>query len=444
MIDKKGKIARRLTKASRRKWFNTEELEIAVFFFIDSNTKEDISRVIDNINIFSGGNNDIYVIDAAICDVDVFKNFEGVKYFKVSGGFEPKQIASLISDRNIVVGVSSNIALNEQFLDYIDINLSDNMSFFRAGGIDNSILFVSSRDVLYVKKYYEYQTLMKPFMMAKEQDIPSNMFDICNFNFKEESLLDFTISDKFGKEVDLYNNKTVKGMWIGDSLSNVEKLSIKSFLKNGHDFHLYVYDDIGGIPDGVVVKDANTILDRSNIFKYKRMGKKTGEKIGNEGFAGFADWFRYVLLYKEGGWWSDLDSVCLKKFDISRPYFFTTLRGEGDYFTNGIFKTPKNSLVMSFCIEQCENLGTDVKWTQTGPKLLAKAYIYYCLNCFAKTEEVFDLFKSGNMFFKDVDVDLEEAYSVHMYNHQISRKGWDKNSTFPENSLFEKLKREYL
>ena len=35
-----------------------------------------------------------------------------------------------------------------------------------------------------------------------------------------------------------------------------------------HDYHLYLYDDIKGIPDGVVIKDANEIMDGSKIFKY--------------------------------------------------------------------------------------------------------------------------------------------------------------------------------
>ena len=258
-----------LTRAYRRKWFHTEKLEIAVFFFIDSNKEEDILRTISNINIFLNKNNDVYIIDVADGDVKIFKNFKDVKYFKVKGGFEPKKISSLLSNKNIVVGVSSNITLNENFLEYVDANFSDNMSLFQGNNINNSILFVSSRDALHIKEYckdyYKHQPLVESLMRAKEQDIPINMFSILNFNFKEKSSLDFKVFDKNGEEVDLYNNKVIKGMWIGDSLSNVEKLSINSFLKNGHDYHLYIYDDIKGIPDGVVVKDANTILDRSKM-----------------------------------------------------------------------------------------------------------------------------------------------------------------------------------
>ena len=42
---------------------------------------------------------------------------------------------------------------------------------------------------------------------------------------------------------------TVQSLWIGNALSELEILSINSFLKNSHDFHLYVYDDIKNVPE---------------------------------------------------------------------------------------------------------------------------------------------------------------------------------------------------
>ena len=38
----------------------------------------------------------------------------------------------------------------------------------------------------------------------------------------------------------------IQGLWIGSELSMMEQLSIASFLKNGHDYHLYVYGDVKG------------------------------------------------------------------------------------------------------------------------------------------------------------------------------------------------------
>ena len=52
----------------------------------------------------------------------------------------------------------------------------------------------------------------------------------------------------------------IQTLWIGNSLSNIEIYSLKSFLNTGHIVHLYIYNEIDNIPDGVVVKDGNEIL----------------------------------------------------------------------------------------------------------------------------------------------------------------------------------------
>jgi hypothetical protein len=49
----------------------------------------------------------------------------------------------------------------------------------------------------------------------------------------------------------------------------MEQLSISSFLQNGHDYHLYVYDEVKNVPAGTVVRNANEILPAVRIFQYK-------------------------------------------------------------------------------------------------------------------------------------------------------------------------------
>lgn len=61
-------------------------------------------------------------------------------------------------------------------------------------------------------------------------------------------------------------NKIVQGLWIGDKLSLMEQLSIQSFLKNQHDYHLYVYRDVKNIPIGTTLMDGNEILPEKSIF----------------------------------------------------------------------------------------------------------------------------------------------------------------------------------
>lgn len=39
-------------------------------------------------------------------------------------------------------------------------------------------------------------------------------------------------------------------------------------------------------------------------------------------YSGFANWFGYVMLYKEDGVWIDTDVACLKSFDFEKDSFF--------------------------------------------------------------------------------------------------------------------------
>ena len=74
----------------------------------------------------------------------------------------------------------------------------------------------------------------------------------------------------------------IQTMWIGPRLSTMEQLCIKSFLRNGHPFHLYVYEEVEDVPQGTVVLDANEILPASRIFQYR----------DHKSYAGFSNFFR--------------------------------------------------------------------------------------------------------------------------------------------------------
>ena len=48
-------------------------------------------------------------------------------------------------------------------------------------------------------------------------------------------------------------NDIIQSLWIGNEISNIEKLCINSYIKNGHAFHLYAYNDIEGVPSDCVI-----------------------------------------------------------------------------------------------------------------------------------------------------------------------------------------------
>jgi len=252
----------------------------------------------------------------------------------------------------------------------------------------------------------------------------------------------------------------VQSLWIGDPLSNLEKLCVQSFLDHGHAFHLYVYDDVQGIPAGVTVKDANEIIPSSKIF-YTR--KKY--------VAPFSDWFRYALIAKRGGVWVDMDTICIKPFDFEEEIVFgytELLRA-----SIGILKFPKNHFLMreldSFCRNHTEvrpwDSATDkqqkkhrsfrhqkekISYQAFGTQIFDKAIRHYGLEGYGKPYMYFYSLNHDNaktLFddsFRDGIGLYPTTHSMHISNKVLGKiSGIDKNSNFSEHSLFEQLKRKH-
>ena len=51
-------------------------------------------------------------------------------------------------------------------------------------------------------------------------------------------------------------NERPSGLWVGDTLSTMERLSIASFLAQGYEYHLYVYQTVSNVPRGTILKAA--------------------------------------------------------------------------------------------------------------------------------------------------------------------------------------------
>ena len=146
----------------------------------------------------------------------------------------------------------------------------------------------------------------------------------------------------------------------------MEQLSISSFLLNGHDYHLYVYEDVKNVPAGTLLMDANEILPASRVFQYKR----------SPSYAGFANFFRYKLLLERGGWWADTDTICLKPFDFPMSTFFSSeINYKGrEVAASCVIKAAAGSNILAYAWEVCQTKNpARLVWGETGPRLMAKA-----------------------------------------------------------------------
>lgn len=255
----------------------------------------------------------------------------------------------------------------------------------------------------------------------------------------------------------------VQSLWIGGNLSKVEQLCIQSFLDNGHDFHLYIYDEVKNIPFGTTICDANDILSRDEIFTYQ-------SGWGKGSVSGFADIFRINLLFKKGGWWVDMDMICLKKFDIQREVVICSSY-EGNYGNlpnNCVMKFPKGHTILQYCIDKLKEI--DVKtmnFGMAGPLLIQQAvtdlkvendvvdYTYFNPISWSYIEElVLDRTTKANKLKEILRPYLKpntlpgrrikkNSYSLHLWNEVWNNSNLDKNGSYPNNCIFEKLKRKH-
>jgi hypothetical protein len=72
----------------------------------------------------------------------------------------------------------------------------------------------------------------------------------------------------------------------------------------GHRFELYTYGPLT-VPAGVVLKEAEKIIPLAEVFYYEN------PRTGSKDLGPFSDLFRFKLLSERGGWWSDVDTICL-------------------------------------------------------------------------------------------------------------------------------------
>lgn len=224
----------------------------------------------------------------------------------------------------------------------------------------------------------------------------------------------------------------IQSLWIG-KLSPVEQLCIRSFLRHGHEFHLYTYDPIGGIPDGCIVRDAGEIMPESEINRFQNL-------------ANFSDLFRFTLLHRVGGWWVDLDVCCLKPFTFNAEHIFSSQyerNGNADETNSGLMRAPRGSAVMRYCIDRIAQTDTTkCGWAEIGPALVLAA-----VRKFGLRHEPHKRFcpihyfeAPGNVFGPGSDAVSfgPETFAVHLWNEEARRGGIDKFAQHP-GSLFARL-----
>jgi glycosyltransferase involved in cell wall biosynthesis len=151
-----------------------------------------------------------------------------------------------------------------------------------------------------------------------------------------------------------------QSLWLGDRLTPLEQVCIKSFVAHRHRFILYSYTDVEHLPAGVELEDARTVVREEGVFIHR-----SGIHIGSP--AGFSDRFRYELLRARGGWWVDTDVLCLKDDIPDTAYVFA--KQDRDVYVPGILKAPRDSELLARAHARALEAGKEIAFNAIGPRL---------------------------------------------------------------------------
>jgi hypothetical protein len=237
------------------------------------------------------------------------------------------------------------------------------------------------------------------------------------------------------------DNLVVQSLWVGKRLPLLQQTSLASFMAAGHEYHLYVYDDVLDVPSGALLPDAESVLPRAAVVR----------DPGRPGYAGFSDLFRCQLLLNKGGWWVDTDFICLRPFDFPCEYVFSSehTADGGSIPNSGAIRCPPGCAALEFMVRECQrkDLRT-INWGELGPQLIAKAIKKYDLHAYVRPPEAFcpvSYFRFWDLLKADALRDLpSDSYAVHLWNAMWPRMKCDPDAAYHPRSAYEGWKLQFL
>lgn len=246
-------------------------------------------------------------------------------------------------------------------------------------------------------------------------------------------------------------------LWVGDAIGPVERACMRSVLRQGHRLILYCYALPAGVPDGVEVGDAATILPYDRFFLGSR-----------DSVTPFSDWFRYELQRRASGTWIDADMYLVAPLDGSADMLFG--EEKPGLINNAVLRLPPESELLRALLDVFERRQTPpglswraafksrlhrlfrgrgnlerLPWGATGPIAMTELARKFGVAGEALAAEVFyPVPWERAKWIVDPEFRLEEQISertvgVHLWNECIKHL---KNDLAPRGSFLERLHQE--
>lgn len=160
-----------------------------------------------------------------------------------------------------------------------------------------------------------------------------------------------------------------QSLWVGPHLRWIERLSMATYLANGWRYKLYVYETPQNVPEGVELADATSVIDRRQVFR-----EDAGSGMHKGSLGAFSDLFRYRMIARFGGMWTDTDVINLRAFDPDGARFIATERTDAGLIgLNGAMMAapPGDRLQLEAAAASLERMqAKDFHFGRIGPELL--------------------------------------------------------------------------
>lgn len=166
----------------------------------------------------------------------------------------------------------------------------------------------------------------------------------------------------------LHSSQIAQFLWVRGALSTMEKICLLSFLNHGYAVHLYTYETVTGVPDGVKLCNGQEILPRERLF--------LAQGVTGESYAAFSDLFRYHLLLQKGGWWFDIDCLSIRQLpEPASLLVASSWEAHWQQVPGGCaLWAPPDNIYMKWLVAEAENLIAQqtVDFGSIGPRLICR------------------------------------------------------------------------
>jgi hypothetical protein len=231
-----------------------------------------------------------------------------------------------------------------------------------------------------------------------------------------------------------------RAFWTGPQLSRYEELSLLSFVATGARVLLYSNDMTLRVPEGVELVDVNELLPRqTQSFSYED---------GDQCLTPHSDLFRYVAVERFGGWYFDLDVICMRK-ELPREKVY--LAREAPHLVNAaVMKLPAQAPVLTAAIAEARRLWPEAGRMTIGPELMTRLIGEYSLDHLIRPracayeigyDEILSLFDPDAK--DELDERVADSDFVHLWNEIWRRIRIPKNYGPPEGSFVDGLFRRF-